>query len=149
MEIYLKIFDFILSFRKNKYQIHSYTTSIMDDFKTICKYENLLVFTYFLKNGRFCLVFFFWEIQHFQIYFHAPDPFLTLLNYERYVHICIFSLYTFHLHLLSLQASIVILISKSWWWLLKPKRPTSSLIHNKFTYLDYVFLLSSYIYIYI
>ena len=28
----------------------------MDDFKTICIYENLLDIAYFLINGRFCLV---------------------------------------------------------------------------------------------
>ena len=28
----------------------------MDNFKTICIYENLLVFEYFLINGKFCLV---------------------------------------------------------------------------------------------
>ena len=51
------IFTFILSFRKkNKYQIHSSTKSNMDDFKTICIYENLPVFAYFLKNGRIYLV---------------------------------------------------------------------------------------------
>ena len=46
--------------------------------------------------------------------------------------------------MLSQQASIAmwtILISKSWWWLLKPERSTSTLHHNKFTYLDYIFLL--------
>ena len=37
----------------------------------------------------------------------------------------------------------ILLISKSCWRLLKPKRLTSTLHHNKFTYLDYsVFLLS-------
>ena len=40
---------------------------------------------------------------------------------------------------------MILLISKSRWWLLKPKRLTLTLHHNKFTYLDYsVFLLSSY-----
>ena len=56
---------------------------------------------------------------------------------------CIFSLYISHLPLSSQQASIAmwtILITKSWWWLLKPKRSTTTLHHNKFTYLDYVFL---------
>ena len=39
----------------------------------------------------------------------------------------------------------IFLISKPWWWLLKPKRLTSTLHLDKFTYLDYyVFLLSSY-----
>ena len=50
------IFIFILSFQKNKYQIHSYMTSNMDDYKMICIYENLLVFAYFLKNRRIYLV---------------------------------------------------------------------------------------------
>ena len=48
--------------------------------------------------------------------------------------LCIFSLYTFHLLLLSQQASIAmwtILISKSWWWSLKPKRSTSTLHYCK------------------
>ena len=39
----------------------------------------------------------------------------------------------------------ILLISKSWWRLLKAKRLTLTLHHNKFSYLDYfVFLLSSY-----
>ena len=61
--------------------------------------------------------------------------------------LCVFSLYISHLLLSSQQASIAIwtiLISKSWWWLLKLKRLTSTLHHNTFTYLDYVFLLPSY-----
>ena len=28
----------------------------MNDFKTICIYENLLVFAYFLKNGRIYVI---------------------------------------------------------------------------------------------
>ena len=44
------IFTFIPSFSKNKYQIHSYTTSNMDDFKTICIYENLPISAYFFKR---------------------------------------------------------------------------------------------------
>ena len=121
--------------------------SNMDDFKTICIYENYLVFAYFLINGRFCFA----SLGN-PTFSNVPETFLTLLNYERYLHVCIFSLSTFHLFPLSEQASIAmrtILISKSWGWLLKPKRLTSTLIHNKFTYLDYVFLLSSYVYIYI
>ena len=64
------------------------------------------------------------------------------------------TLYTFYLLLLSQQASIAmritLLISKSWWRFLKPKRLTFTLHNYKFTYLDYiVFLLSLYIYIYI
>ena len=47
--IHLYIFTFILSFQKNKYQIHS-NTSNMDDFKTFCIYENLPIFTYFFKR---------------------------------------------------------------------------------------------------
>ena len=112
------------SMKKNKYQIYSYLTSNMDDFKMICIYENLLVFAYFLINERIYLV----SLgKRFQIYFHVPDTFLTHLNYERYVHVCTFPLYTFHLLLLSQHASIAmwtILISKSWWWLLKLKCST-------------------------
>ena len=57
--IYIYIYickGFILSFWKNKYQVHSYTTPYMDNFKTVCIYENLLVFAYFLKNGRIDLI---------------------------------------------------------------------------------------------
>ena len=89
------IFTFILSFRKNKYQIHSYATSHMYDFETVWIYENLLVFAYFFlkKTGGF--ISFLWEIEHFQKYFHVPNTFETPLKYERYEHVCIFSLYTF------------------------------------------------------
>ena len=45
-----KVYTLILSFLKNKYQMHSYTTSKMDDFKTICIYENLPIFAYFFKR---------------------------------------------------------------------------------------------------
>ena len=41
--------------KKNSYQIHSYTTSNMDDFKTISIYENLPIFAYFFKRQEdFC-----------------------------------------------------------------------------------------------
>ena len=50
------IFTFILSFRKNKYKIQSYTTFNMDDFKAIYINENLHVVAYFLINERFYLV---------------------------------------------------------------------------------------------
>ena len=46
-------------FRKDNMKVnmdHSYKTSNMDDFKTICVYENLLVFAYFLINGRSYLI---------------------------------------------------------------------------------------------
>ena len=49
-------FHTVLSEKKNKYQIHSYATSNMDDFKMICIYENLHDFAYFLINGRIYLV---------------------------------------------------------------------------------------------
>ena len=51
------IFTFILSFRKSKHQIQSYTSFTMDDFKTIYIYENLLVIAYFLINRRIYLVY--------------------------------------------------------------------------------------------
>ena len=70
--------------------------------------------------------------------------------------LCIFSLYISHLLLPSQQASIAmwtILISKSWWWFLKPERSTSTLSHNIFAYWDYAFFCFHhtpiYIYIYI
>ena len=64
------------------------------------------------------------------------------------MHVCIFSLYTFYLLLLSWQASItvwtILMISKSSWRLLKPKRLTLALHHNT-SNLDYSdFLPSSY-----
>ena len=85
--------------------------------------------------------------------FQNPTVWRIISNSEPYVHVCMFSLYTFYLPLLFRQASITVwtifLISKSWWWLLKPKHLTSTLHHNKFTYLDYsVFLLSSYTCVY-
>ena len=40
----------------NKHQIQSPTRIIMDDLKTICIYEKLLVFAYFLINGSIYLV---------------------------------------------------------------------------------------------
>ena len=43
-------------FRKNKYQIQSYTTFNMDEFKTIYIYDNLFVVAYFTINGRIYLV---------------------------------------------------------------------------------------------
>ena len=36
--------------KKNKYQMHFYMTSNMEDFKTICIYENLPIFAYFFKR---------------------------------------------------------------------------------------------------
>ena len=54
--------------------------------------------------------------------------------------------------MLSQQASLTmwtILISKSCRWLLKPKRSTSTLHHNKFTNLDSYIYTYIYIYIYI
>ena len=43
------IFTFTLFFGKNKYKIHSYTSN-MNDFKTICIYENCSIFAYFFKR---------------------------------------------------------------------------------------------------
>ena len=45
---------------------------------------------------------FFGKSQHFQIFFHVPDIFLWLLNYERYVYVyvsfrCIFLICSCHL----------------------------------------------------
>ena len=64
---------------KNKYQIRFYATSNMDDFKTICMYENLSIFAYFFKRredfSRLLK-----KIQHFQISFHVPNTYLILLN---------------------------------------------------------------------
>ena len=57
------------------------------------------------------------------------------------MHVCIFSLYTFYSLLFSRQAFItgwtILMISKSWWRLLKPKRGTWTFYHNKFSYLNY------------
>ena len=51
----------------------------MDDSKTICIYENLHDFAYFLKDGRIFLVSL-KKIQNFPISFHVPNTFLILLN---------------------------------------------------------------------
>ena len=45
------IFNFILTFRKNKYQIHSYTTSNMDDFKTIYEVHTISFQTFFFVQA--------------------------------------------------------------------------------------------------
>ena len=51
------IFTFIMSFRKKKYQIHSYPVSNMDDFKTICIYMKIfLSLRISLKDWRIFLV---------------------------------------------------------------------------------------------
>ena len=120
----LSIFAFMLSFRKNKYQIQSYITFNMDDSQ-----RSLHMKTYFLrisqKNGRFCLVSL-GNPTFSNIFFHVPDTFWWLLNYERCVHVCVsFRCIFLYLLLSSQQASIAlwtILIFKFWWWLLKPKR---------------------------
>ena len=54
-------------------------TSDTDDFKMICIYENVLDFAYFFKKWG-DLSRFFKKVQHFQIYFHVPNMFLTLLD---------------------------------------------------------------------
>ena len=139
------IFTFILSFRKNKYQIYSYTTSNTDDFKTIYIYENLFVFVYFLINRRVYLVSL-GNPSFLNIFPGARDVLNTFELWTLCARSYLFVVYIFYLLLLSQQASITtwtILISKSWWWLQKPKSLMLTLHHNKFTYLDYVFLLSS------
>ena len=42
--------DFFHFLKKTNKQIHSYTTSNMDDFKTICKYKNLSISSHFSKD---------------------------------------------------------------------------------------------------
>ena len=76
---------------------------------------------YFSINGRFCLV----SLGNptFSNIFPVPDTFWWLLNYERYVNIHVsFRVYFFFVCHLSKHAfaMLTILISKSWWWLLKP-----------------------------
>ena len=122
------IFTFILSFQKNKYQIQSYTTFNMDDFKTIYIYiyiyENLLVVAYFSINGRFCLVSL-GNSTFSNVFPRAKHVLMTFELWTLCARLCIFSLYISHLLLSSQQASIAmwtILISKSWWLLLKLKR---------------------------
>ena len=68
------IFISYCHFGKNKYQIHSFTTSNMDDFKTICIYENLPIFAYFFKRWEdfYCLV---KNIKHFKISLHVPNTY--------------------------------------------------------------------------
>ena len=110
-------------FGKNKYQIQSYTTFNMDDFKTIYIYENLLDIAYFLINERFCLVSL-GNPTFSNMFPHARHALTTFEWWTLCARLCIFLLYISHLLLSSQQASIAmwtILISKSWWWLLKPK----------------------------
>ena len=129
----------------------------MIDFRAICIRENLLVFAYFLMSRRIYLVSL-GNPTFSNIFPRARHILMTFKLWPLCARLCIFSLYISHLLQSSQQASIAmwtILISKSWWWLLQPRRWTSTLIHYKFTYLDYVFLLSSssssdiYIYIYV
>ena len=87
-------------FQKNKYQIQSYMTFNMDDSKRSIYMKIYSLLHIFQLMGGF--VSFLWEIQHFQIFFHVPDTFLWLLNYERYVHVfvsfrCIFLICSCHL----------------------------------------------------
>ena len=105
----------------------------MEDFKTIYIYENWCVVTYFLINGRFCLVSL-GNPAFSNIFPRARNVLMTFELWTLCVRLCIFSLYISHLLLSSQQAPIAM-------W---------TLHYNKFTYLDYVFLLPSYIlYIYI
>ena len=111
-------------FGKTNTKYNLKTTFNMDDFKTIYIHENLQVVAYFLINVRIYLV-------------SLGNPtFSNMLTLVRHVlktfelwtlceRLRIFSLYISHLFLSSQQASIAIwtiLISMSWWWLLKPKR---------------------------
>ena len=82
-----------------------------------------LVVAYFSINGSFCLVSL--ENPTFSnIFPRARHVLMTFELWTLCARLCIFSLYISHLVLTSQQASIAmwtILISKSWWWLLKPK----------------------------
>ena len=120
------LYTYILNESKygSKYQILSYTTFNMDDFKTIYIYENLLVVAYFLINGRIYLV----SLGNPTFSNMFPRARHVLKTFELWTlcaRLWIFSLYISHLLLSSQQVSIAmwtIMISESWWWLLKPKR---------------------------
>ena len=88
------------------------------------------------ESACICIVYLCMYYYYGYEWYATISKYIHTYTYTRYVHICIFSLYTFYLLLLSQQASIalwtILLISKSWWWLLKPERLTLSLHHNKF-----------------
>ena len=91
------------------------------------------------------------NIQHFQIFFHVPNTFWWLLNFERYVHVylsfrCIFLICSCHLsNHPSICGLFHILMMVT-----ETETLTSTLHHDIFPYLDYIFFLQpSYIYIYI
>ena len=103
------------------------------------------------KTGGF--VSFLWKILHFLIFFHVPNTFWWLLNFERYVHIylsfrCIFLICSCHLNN---HPSIL-------WTILYPSPDDG--YYNRNVNVDFIsryihlfglyfFLLPSYIYIYI
>ena len=94
----------------------------MDDSKLIYTYKNLLA--YFSINGRFCLVSL-GNLTFSNIFSRARHVLLTFESWTLCARLCIFSLHISHFSPV-ISASIhclwTILISKSWWWLLKPKR---------------------------
>ena len=138
------IFTFILSFQKNKYQIHSYTTFNMDDFNTICIYENLLVFAYFLIDWMIYLISlgnptFSTMFPHSR---HVLKTFeLWMLCACLYLFVVYFSFapvisVSIHRYVNYFDIQVLMMVTET-------ETLMSTLHHNKFNYLDYVFLLPS------
>ena len=75
----------------------------MDDLKTRSVYMKTCLYVFLNKREE--LSRFFWGKSNIFKCFHVPETFLRLLNYECYVHVCIFSLYI-SLFVLVISASI-------------------------------------------
>ena len=139
----LSIFTFILSFRKKQIPntfLHNIKHGL---FQTIYTYENLLVFAHFSINGRFCLV----SLGNPTFSNIFPRARHVLMTFERYVHVyvsirCIFLICSCHL------SNVNYFDIQSLMMVTETETLTSTLHHNIFAYLDYVFS-ATFIYIYI
>ena len=84
---------------------------------------------------------FLWEIQHFQIFSHVPDIMNTmcLFVYLLVVYFSFAPVISASIHRCVIYFDIQVLMMVT-----ETETLTSTLYHNKFTDLDYVFLLPSY-----
>ena len=128
-------------FGKTNTKIQSYITFNMNDSKRSIHLK-IYLFANISINWRFCL--FSWEIQHFQIFFHVPDTFLWLLNLNAmctfmYLFVVYFSFADvisaiIHRYVNYFDIQVLMMVTET-------ETLTSTLHHNIFTYLDYVFFL--------
>ncbi len=131
----------------HKYQIHSNITFSMDDSKWSIHMKTFLA--YFSINGRFCLV----SLKNptfSNIFPRAKHVLMTFEFWTLCACLSIFSLYISHL-LLSSQhhPSICELFHiQVLMMVIKTETLTSTLHHDIFTYLDYIFSCYLHIYIY-